>query len=229
MVNNRSCWSHSLKNYVLMFDLLSEELALPIVDIAAGLSSFNSEMTYQGYKVVSCDPLYATPPEKIEKVTDEIISALTQRVETHPERFHWGDEFSNFSTLLRQQRDIATVFCLDFEKGLKEQRYRTDALPHLSFDDFQFSLALCANFIFDGMGADDPDFQIKAIKELCRVGGEARIYPLLNKSGEISPHLGTVIAALQQAEYGVEIRKVPYEFFKHGDAMLRVFSRSCRL
>jgi hypothetical protein len=220
-------WSHSLKNYVLMFDLTSEEFCHPILDVAAGPSSFNVEMKRQGYKVVSSDPLYATSPDMIDIVTNNLINNLSEQIKSNPDRFHWGEEFSNPSELERQQRAMAEIFCHDYERGLKEKRYTADALPNLHFDDFQFSLALCANFIFDGPYANDLIFQMDSIHEMCRVAKEVRIYPLLDRSGQISPHLGPIIAELQMKDYGVEVREVPYQFVRHGNAMLRVFARNC--
>lgn len=228
-MQNHWSWSHSLKCYLLMFDLTTEEFCRPILDVAAGPSSFNSEMTHQGYTVVSCDPLYATPVNEIEAVSGKMIDDLAQQISTQPTQFNWGNEFPNPGELLRQQRDMAAIFCRDFAEGLAQKRYRADALPHLNFDDFHFSLALCANFIFDGSLSDDIKFQIGAIQEMCRVAQEVRIYPLLDQYGQISPHLGQIMAELQMADYGVEIRQVSYQFFKNGNAMLRVFSRRCKL
>ncbi|MFN7098620.1 MAG: SAM-dependent methyltransferase, partial [Gammaproteobacteria bacterium] len=78
-------WSHSLKNYVLMFDLTTAEFCQPILDMAAGPSSFNCEMKRQGYKVVSADPLYATAPEMIEIVTTNLVNSLCTEIKANPD------------------------------------------------------------------------------------------------------------------------------------------------
>ncbi|NNM59416.1 MAG: SAM-dependent methyltransferase [Legionellales bacterium] len=228
-MKNHWSWSHSLKNYLLMFDLTTEEFDRPILDVAAGPSSFNSEMHYQGYQVTSCDPLYAKPANEIETITTAMIDELGEKVSQQSSQFNWGNEFSNLAELLRQQRDMAAIFCRDFPEGLAQKRYCAESLPRLSFEDFQFSLALCANFIFDGSLSDDIQFQLDSIHEMCRVAQEVRIYPLLDQHGRISPQLGLIMSELQLADYGVEIRQVSYQFFKHGNAMLRVFSRRCEL
>lgn len=220
-------WAHSLKNYVLMFDLTSEEFCHPILDVAAGPSSFNVEMKRHGYKVVSCDPMYTTAPDMIDIVSNDLIKNLSEQVKANPDRFHWGDEFSNPSELERQQRAMAEIFSHDYARGLKEKRYMPDALPNLHFGDFQFSLALCANFLFDGQYAGDLNFKIESIHEMCRVAKEARIYPLTDQNGQVSSHLGPIIAELQMKDFGVEVREVPYQFIRHGNAMLRVFARNC--
>ncbi|WP_225225324.1 hypothetical protein [Komarekiella delphini-convector] len=51
-------WGRSMQEYIKMFDLTSDELKLNILDCAGGPASFNAEMTCQGYKVISCDPVY---------------------------------------------------------------------------------------------------------------------------------------------------------------------------
>ena len=39
-------------------------------------------------------------------------------------------------------------FLADFKKGKKEGRYLEATLPHLSFDDKEFDLALSSHFLF---------------------------------------------------------------------------------
>ncbi|MBA3924612.1 MAG: hypothetical protein H0X31_24090 [Nostocaceae cyanobacterium] len=51
-------WGRLMAEYVNMFDLTPEELKLNILDYAGGPASFNAEMTRQGNKVISCDPIY---------------------------------------------------------------------------------------------------------------------------------------------------------------------------
>ena len=66
------------------------------------------------------------------------------------------------------------------------------------------------------------EFHLEAIAEMCRVAKEARIFPLLNISGEPSPLLHPVLSQLQQQGYVVEIKQVPYEFQRGGNLLLRV-------
>lgn len=57
---------------------------------------------------------------------------------------------------------------------------------------------------------------------MCRVAGEARVFPLLQGYGGRSPRLQPVIGKLKERGYRVEIRRVPYEFQRGGDEMLVV-------
>ena len=112
-------------------------------------------------------------------------------------------------------------FLADFPAGLREGRYLVQALPHLDFHDHEFDLALCSHFLFTYSGLLSPEFHIAAIQEMCRVAGEARIFPLLKSYGGSSPHLEPVVAMREQG-YCVKIRTVPYEFQRGGDKLLAV-------
>ena len=113
-------------------------------------------------------------------------------------------------------------FLADLPGGLREGRYLVQALPHLEFRDDEFDLALCSHFLFTYSDQLSPDFHIDAIREMCRVACEARIFPLLKSYGGPSPHLEPVVDALRELGYGAEIREVPYEFQRGGNKMLVV-------
>lgn len=95
-------------------------------------------------------------------------------------------------------------------------------LPDLGFDGEQFDLALCSHFLFTYSDRLSADFHVAAIQEMCRVADEARVFPLLESYGGLSPRLEPVIGALRKAGYQAEVRKVPYEFQRGGDEMLSV-------
>ena len=118
-------------------------------------------------------------------------------------------------------------FLADFPGGLREGRYRARTLPHLDFHDGAFDLALCSHFFFTYSGQLTLEFHAASIEEMCRVAGEARVFPLLHGYGGRSPHLQSphlqpVIGALSKRAYRVEIRGVPYEFQRGRDEMLAV-------
>lgn len=220
-------WSHSLKDYLLMFDLKDTDLQQPLLDVAAGASSFNAELTHHGYHVISVDPLYQTTPDAISTAVDVMQNQFEQRVLAYVDKFHWT-RGNGPEDLLANQRDIAQSFIHDYAQGLLQGRYIDGALPQLPFSDYQFTMSLCANFIFDGPYQDQA-FQLAAIKALTRVARETRIYPLLNAEGEICSHLGQLLLTLQAENYGVEVREVVFHVQKNGNAMLRVWPKECLL
>jgi hypothetical protein len=113
-------------------------------------------------------------------------------------------------------------FLQDLPAGLGEGRYREDALPRLRFGDVDFDLALCSHLLFLYSDTLSLEFHVASIREMCRVAGEARIFPLLGAYGEPSPHLVPAIGRLRELGYDVRRRRVPYEFLRGANEMLAV-------
>ena len=61
--------------------------------------------------------------------------------------------------------------------------------------------------------------------ELCRVAGEVRIFPLLDMQGRRSGHLAPVLEALRGGGLEARLERVPYEFQKGGNEMMRITTR----
>lgn len=217
-------WGRSLPEYVGMFDLQPDELKLKILDCGGGPASFNAEMTRQRYKVVSCDPIYQFTVEEINRQIQETYTTVVNGLQVTKDRFVWRDIQS--PEQLGQIRMAAMrLFLEDFPQGISEGRYVIDELPNLSFNNSQFDLALCSHLLFTYSEQFSAEFHLASIKELCRVAREVRIFPLLvNFTGEPSPLLEPVINRLYKLGYQVEIRRVPYEFQKGGNQLLRVCS-----
>ena len=81
---------------------------------------------------------------------------------------------------------------------------------------------LCSHFLFL-YGADlDQAFHLAAIQAMLQVGGEVRIFPLLDLDGRPSYHVDPIRADLRAAGYEAERVPVGYEFQKGGNEMLWV-------
>ena len=63
---------------------------------------------------------------------------------------------------------------------------------------------------------------IESIREMCRVSKEARIFPLQQLGASPSPYVPAVVDYFEDAGYGVDIVRVPYEFQRGGNQMLRI-------
>jgi hypothetical protein len=94
----------------------------------------------------------------------------------------------------------------------------------LGFATGQFDLAICSHFVFLYQHELSLDFHIEAVKEMCRVAKEVRIFPLLDMAGEKSAYIEPVMRAMRDAGLGVEIEKVDYEFQRGGNEMMRIQS-----
>lgn len=94
--------------------------------------------------------------------------------------------------------------------------------PCLPFHDREFDLCLCSHLLFTYSEQLSADFHEKAILEMCRVAGEVRIFPLLDMSGKLSPHLHPVCECLRRHGYAWDTVRVDYEFQRGGNRMLCV-------
>ncbi len=214
-------WGRSLNEYIGMFDLTLDELNLAILDCAGGPASFNADMTRQGYKVISCDPIYQFSADEIAGRIEETYQTVIDGVKTNSANYVWQNiESPEQMGIIRME--AMNKFLDDFTLGLEQGRYVLDKLPNLSFKDKQFDLALCSHLLFTYSDHLSKDFHLNSIKELCRVAKQVRIFPLLNVSGERASLLLPVIEELQQSGYRAEIKQVNYEFQKGGNQLLSV-------
>jgi hypothetical protein len=204
-----------------MFALTPRDPGGRILDCAAGPASLNAEATAAGRRVVSCDPLYRLSAEDTRNRVVETSGTLIAHARAARDRFVWRDIRSP-EHLGEVRLAVMDRFLANFPSGLAGDRYRTDELPHLAFGDDEFDLALCSHFLFLYSDQLSADFHVAAIQEMCRVAGEARVFPLLGAYGAPSPHVEPVIRVLRERGYGAEVRRVAYEFLRGGDEMLSV-------
>jgi len=66
----------------------------------------------------------------------------------------------------------------DYEAGRQQRRYVASQLPRLPLPDGSFDLALCSHFPFLYGDQLSEDLHFKSIREVCRVAGKCRIFPL---------------------------------------------------
>lgn len=221
-------WGHSYEDYSQMFALSKEDLESAILDCCGGPSSFNVTLTGQGGRVVSTDSLFALNKANIEKRIQLTFDEMLKNVERQRQRFIWDAIASPKELAATRHRNIK-LFLNDFEKGKKEGRYLSQVPPDLSFHHRQFDLVLCSHYFFSYAQNQSVEFHSHAIRNLCDVAKEVRIFPLLNSEGNIPDLVGPTMQALQKSSIGVEIKAVPYHFQKKGNALLRAWSQSCEI
>jgi hypothetical protein len=118
-----------------------------------------------------------------------------------------------------------TRFLDDYEGGRSAGRYIQAELPTLPIRDKSFDLALCSHFLFLYTTQLGAEFHRLSIREMCRVATEVRIFPLLTPAGGRSPYVDQTIDDLDRLGHDVSIERVPYEFQKCGNEMLRIRRR----
>ena len=216
-------WGRNMDEYTSMFDLTPEDKKLTILDCAAGPSSFNYEMTFQRYNVISCDPIYQFSTDEIYQRIQATSQNIIDQVKANYDIFVWQN-LQSPENLLKVRIAAMEKFLLDFPGGFRQKRYLTSELPKLPFENQRFDLALCSHFLFlysDNLSAK---FHLESILEMCRVAKQVRIFPLLKVSGEISPLLMPIIEKLTTQGYKAEIKQVSYEFQRGGNQILQIYN-----
>ncbi len=210
-------WGRSYDEYVKMFDLKESELKLKILGCGDGPASFNSECNRRGGHVTSVDPVYNMTKAEIRKRIAETYDNVLGQTEKNLEKFKW-DVIRSIEELGKIRMEAMEIFLDSFEQGKKEGRYIPASLPVLPFRDGEFDIALSSHFLFLYTDNLSYDFHIKSIREMLRVAGEVRIFPLLDMNANKSICVKGTMDELG-AEI-IELRKVDYEFQIGGNEML---------
>ena len=224
-------FGRSKAEYGAMFGLTDKKLSGRILDCAGGPSSFNAELTEEGGSVVSCDPIYRFSAKDISERVEETYADVMRNVRENADAFVW-----TYAGSPEQHAEVRMAamrrFLEDFPEGFEEGRYVEGGLPVLPFGEDSFDLSLCSHFLFTYSSELSEEFHLASILEMCRIAKEVRVFPLLTSSvhrggdaGERAPNLGPVMNELGNRGYDANVERVPYEFQKGGNEMLRVCER----
>lgn len=215
-------WGRSFDEYRRMFALTDDDLNRTILGCGDGPAGFNALASARGCRVVSCDPIYAFTrceiTARIEATSDQVLEQTRANART----FVWNDAIPTVEALGIIRMQAMSVFLEDFDAGKAEGRYVEGALPRLPFADRAFDLALCSHFLFLYTSQLGEAFHLEAVRELCRVAAEVRIFPLLDLDGQRSAYVAPCLSWLAHSGRAARCERVPYEFQRGGDEMLRI-------
>jgi hypothetical protein len=214
-------WGRSYDEYRAMFALTDADLEGRILGCGDGPASFNAVATRRGARVISCDPLYRWSVDEIQARIDATYPEIIAQTRRNSHEFVW-DTIGSVDELGRVRMAAMREFLLDYPAGIQESRYLEAALPSLPFPDRQFDLAVCSHLLFLYSSQLGEAFHHAAALELCRVAREVRVFPLLAFGGAPSPFVKTCADVLRKTGYGVSIERVPYEFQRGGNEMMRI-------
>jgi len=214
-------WGRSADEYCHMFALSQADLSGRILGAGDGPASFNAELTAKGFKVVSFDPIYELSAQTISQRVEETCHDMIRQVKEDAAGFVWS-RFANPDELGKARLKAMEIFLADFECGKQQGRYITGSLPTLPFEDNQFDLVLCSHLLFLYSQQLSREFHLQSIQELCRVGKEVRIFPLLDLARNLSEHIKPVCAEMTGLGYQVDIQQVDYEFQRGGNQMMKI-------
>jgi SAM-dependent methyltransferase len=215
-------WGRSFDEYVRMFSLTPADLKRKIMGCGDGPASFNAELTERGGNITSVDPVYNFSADKIRQRIRETYDDVIGQTRKNQDKFIW-QEIGSVEELGRIRMSAMEKFLEDFPAGRIQKRYMPGALPSLPFVDKEFDLALCSHFLFLYTDNLSLEFHLRSIEELCRVSNEIRIFPLLDVNVNRSLYVDHVIDFLRTGKRNVTEVKVPYEFQKGGNTMLKIY------
>ena len=119
---------------------------------------------------------------------------------------------------------LMTHYSLDAFAGdrreLDDPRYVPAALPDLPFADGAFRLALSGYLLFAYPDHLDPAAHEAALRELLRVAGEVRVYPLVDTAYVRYPGIDDLRSTLERDGVASEVRRVDYAFQAGADEVL---------
>ncbi|MEZ4679087.1 MAG: hypothetical protein R2932_33210 [Caldilineaceae bacterium] len=214
-------WGRSLSEYQRMFAMTDTDLAGTILGCGDGPASFNAELTAKGGNVISIDPIYAFSAAAIRQRVQETHRTIVDKVKLTPDDYLWT-EFRDPDALGAHRLATMERFLADYAGGKAAGRYQTQAVPTLTFPDGHFTLALSSHFLLLYTEQLSLDFHCAAVRELCRVAQEVRIFPLLDLVCQRSAHVAPLQRYLTELGYTAQIEPVPYEFQRGGNEMLRI-------
>lgn len=240
-----SFFGRSLEEYTRFFSLDIDELrGRPVLDVAAGPSSFTAEACRRGIDAVAVDPLYGSTPEALAAHVQLDYSKMFSQMRAKPRLFKTGPTlrqqiapnralisarprvsptmyFSSIDEAESERRAAAQRFLADYEAHFVHSRYIGASLPKLPFLDGAFDLVLCAHLLFIYAKRFDLEWHVAACRELARVSaGEVRIHPVCGPDGRVYPEIECLRRELMTCGIRSDIVRVNYEFFAGGNSML---------
>jgi hypothetical protein len=207
---------YNLDDYRQIFALSEPDLQKKILEYPAGISSVNAELYALGHLIISGDPAYSLSPKEMRdyasKILRENIAATDKSCQ---------------SALIAQWEQSLELFLSDYETGKKQGRYRAMDLPPFSNVEETYELLLCTDFLFNPPVSSGTAQEL--MNELCKLAAEVRIFPLPQDKNAVAAELGPMMLALQQRNFGVEIRAVNYPPCNQASAMLRIWAKECEV
>ncbi|MCZ8512061.1 class I SAM-dependent methyltransferase [Paenibacillus filicis] len=186
----------------------------PVLDVAAGASSFTAEAGRRGIPVYAADPMYGLSPEEIGAHGTREIAVSTEKLGKIRHVYDWSFYGSPEEHRERREKSLQ-AFVEDFRSHAKQGRYVPARLPELPFDEGTFGDVLISHFLFLYHEQFDYDFHLRSVLELtrvCRPGGQVRIYPLFTFRWERYPMLERLLEDLsrQGIEARLEASELPF-------------------
>ena len=214
-------WGRSFDEYRRMFAMTGTDEACRILGVGDGPASFNAEATRRGWRVISCDPLYQFGVDALRARVAQTYDQILDETRRNQHEFVWHT-IASVEELGRLRMAAMQEFLSDYPAGLLKGRYVAAELPSLPFRDREFDLAVSSHLLFLYSSQLGEAFHHASMLELCRVAREVRVFPLLALGSTPSLFLESTTQLLRESGHDVFVDKVPYEFQRGGNEMMRV-------
>lgn len=210
--------SRPYEEYRDMFGLSDADLlAGPVLDCPGGAGGFAAGLRARGGEVVSADPAYDGPPEALVQRSREGFEHGLRYLAANRDNYLW-DYHDSVEALTAARRAGLDAFAADYRGP--DARYVAAALPALPFPDGAFRLALSGYLLFTYPDHLDHSDHEAALRELLRVAGQVRVYPLVDTAYERYPGIDDLRRALAADGVESEVRRVDYRFQRGADEVL---------
>jgi hypothetical protein len=204
-----------------MFALTDADRCLRIVGCGDGPAGFNAEATRRGMHVVSCDPIYRYDVDQLRGRIASTCDEILEQTRRNACEFVWST-IRSVEELGRVRMAAMNDFLEDYTDGKSSGRYVDAELPNLPFRHAAFDLALCSHLLFLYTTQLGEAFHRDAIREMCRVATEVRVFPLLALGAIQSPLVEPMANECRALGFRVSIEEVRYEFQRGGNKMMRI-------
>ncbi|MEZ6106857.1 MAG: hypothetical protein R3B96_12235 [Pirellulaceae bacterium] len=190
-------WGRSFDEYRRMFALTSDDLDRRILGCADGPAAFHATLHERGGAVTSCDPLYRFSRRRDRTAHRGLLPHRAPASRGECLGVLLGAADQRCCVLGASAPGSDGSFSTRLSAGRAEGRYVAEELPRLSFADRSFHLALCSHFLFLYASLGE-SFHEQSLRELLRVAGEVRVFPLLGLDGQPPPFLDSIVARFRQ-------------------------------
>ncbi|MGG1660317.1 class I SAM-dependent methyltransferase [Brevibacillus sp. NRS-1366] len=215
----------SYQEYVDMFSLTTELMEKgPILDVGAGASSFTAEANQKGLTAIAVDPLYDMEPHAIYIKGKQEIAESTEKLARLASAFHW-DYYGSLDRHQKNREDSLERFIRAYAADEAKKTFIPGLLPHLPFEDDQFSLVVGSHFLFLYHQQFDEQFHLNALTELvrvCRPGGQVRLYPTVGLNRQPYKNLAKLMSTMEERGYKAILEPTLFRFLDGATHYLRI-------
>ncbi|SDD90096.1 class I SAM-dependent methyltransferase [Natrinema hispanicum] len=188
-----------------------------VLDCPAGPCSFVAEAHDHGIEALGVDKMYGRSPATLSEICAADIETAMTALDRVEDLYVW-EFYDDISELADYREQAALRFLYDYAHN--GERYVYADLPALPFADQEFDLVLSAHFLFLYDDRLSYKFHLETIRELLRISGQLRIFPLHGFDAEQSELVAELVETLQSEGYTTDIRVVPFEFQRGANKML---------